>query len=49
MNNKARDQKIQRELEDAGWKVIVVWECQLKKDKREETLNNLLLCITNPQ
>ncbi len=25
-------------LEQAGWKVIVVWECELKKAKVEETL-----------
>lgn len=49
MNNKARDQKIQRELEDAGWKVIVVWECQLKKDKRERTLEELYDSITTPE
>ena len=27
-----RDQKKTKELEEQGWKVIVVWECKLKKD-----------------
>jgi len=30
--NQERDARKVRELEDAGWDVIVVWECQLKKD-----------------
>ena len=24
-----------------GWRVITVWECELKKDRREETLRAL--------
>jgi DNA mismatch endonuclease (patch repair protein) len=27
-----RDQKKTKALEEQGWKVIVVWECELKKD-----------------
>jgi len=26
--NAARDRRVQRELRRAGWKVLVVWECQ---------------------
>jgi len=29
--NIARDKKKKQELEDAGWKVFVFWECQIKK------------------
>lgn len=29
-------------LEQEGWKVITVWECGLKSDKKEETLRQLL-------
>ena len=29
------------ELKEMGWNVITVWECQLKKDKREQTLEEL--------
>lgn len=30
--NVARDQKKVEELEAAGWKVLTVWECEIKKD-----------------
>lgn len=29
--NAARDKRVERELVAAGWKVLVVWECQTKK------------------
>ena len=34
-------------LESQGWKVLVIWECELKKDKRQETLERLLNTIRN--
>lgn len=40
--NKERDEKEKKEIEELGWKVIVVWECQLKKAEREITLNWLI-------
>jgi DNA mismatch endonuclease (patch repair protein) len=40
--NKERDEKEKKEIEELGWKVIVVWECQLKKVERERTLNWLV-------
>ncbi|WP_320127824.1 very short patch repair endonuclease [uncultured Sphaerochaeta sp.] len=40
--NVKRDQKVIKSLEDQGWKVLVVWECELKgKEKREATLLGL--------
>lgn len=39
--NISRDEEIHRKLSAAGWNVIVVWECELKKDKRENTLEYL--------
>ena len=39
--NVARDRKNLTLLEQAGWRVHVVWECQLKKDSIEETIANL--------
>lgn len=27
-----RDRRKQKEIEEAGWRVVTVWECQLKKD-----------------
>lgn len=32
-------------LEQAGWRVLIVWECELKKTKVEETLVSLVLRI----
>lgn len=40
--NKERGEKEKKEIEELGWKVIVVWECQLKKAERERTLNWLI-------
>lgn len=40
--NVERDQRNVKALEDAGWKVHVVWECQLKKDAIEQTMADLL-------
>ena len=40
--NKERDVQNEAALIAAGWKVHVVWECELKKDKREETFAKLL-------
>ena len=40
--NVERDVREQKELRELGWKVLVVWECELKKDVREETLSRLV-------
>lgn len=40
--NVERDEQNLRALEEAGWKVHVVWECQLKKKAIDETLAELL-------
>ena len=45
--NKERDERNQKELEAMGWNVIIVWECELKKDKVEQTLDNLYNQITS--
>ena len=34
-------------LEEQGWRVIVIWECQLKKKVREDNLMKLYLIILN--
>ena len=36
--NQERDQRVWRELEAAGWSVIIVWECELKKANLEATI-----------
>ena len=40
-NNIARDRITYQKLSELGWNVIIVWECQLKKDNRENTLESL--------
>lgn len=39
--NIQRDAENQQKLEADGWKVIVVWECELKKSIAEERLSRL--------
>lgn len=31
------------ELKNEGWRVLTIWECQLKKDKIEKTFSNIIL------
>lgn len=40
--NASRDVAQQKALSDLGWNIIVIWECQLKKDKEEKTLTGLV-------
>ena len=46
-HNKQRDEENIVKLTDMGWKVILVWECELKKAFREERLEKLIYEI-NP-
>ena len=39
--NVERDERNLAALRDMGWRVHVIWECQLKKDSIEETIANL--------
>ena len=43
--NIENDKKACKELKKAGWRVITIWECQLKKDKVEQTLKKLLASL----
>jgi DNA mismatch endonuclease (patch repair protein) len=45
--NIQNDKIISRMLENMGWQVIIIWECELKKEKREKTLCMLLNNIKN--
>lgn len=40
--NRARDQRNHAELLDAGWTVVVVWECRLKKGRAEQTMREVV-------
>ena len=44
--NKERDKHNQELLIEMGWNVITVWECQLKKDRQDQTLKELYIKIT---
>ena len=39
--NVERDQEVHMQLEALGWRVLTVWECELKKAVREQTLEQL--------
>ncbi len=39
--NAERDLQNKQRLEEAGWRVITVWECQLKKDRFQKSMENL--------
>ena len=41
--NKERDREELRQLEEMGWHCITVWECDLRKDRLEATLESLVL------
>lgn len=49
-NNVARDVRNENELKSLGWRVIRVWECDIKRVAgREEYLQSLYYTITKPQ
>ena len=37
-----RDKENYSSLSSEGWNIIIIWECELKPDKRTDTLNNLI-------
>ena len=39
--NQERDQEVWRQLEAKGWFVIIVWECELKKNVLSETIERV--------
>lgn len=43
--NRENDRKNNELLKDLKWNVITVWECSLRKEKRESTLNDILNMI----
>ena len=44
-SNIDRDAIKATQLKELGWRVITIWECELKKDKREQTLENIINTI----
>lgn len=43
--NRENDRKNYELLKEMRWNVITVWECSLRKEKRESTLNDILNMI----
>lgn len=39
--NRERDQEEYKALHDAGWQIVVIWECQLKKTIIESTMHDV--------
>lgn len=40
--NVERDKRNYQILNDLGWKVLIVWECELKSKEKEKTLRNIV-------
>lgn len=47
LSNKERDKRVISDLEQHGWHVIIIWQCQLKKSNEEETILSLINDINN--
>ena len=45
--NKERDRREQQQLARMGWHCITVWECELKKGKRKQTLASLAYTLNH--
>ncbi len=45
--NKERDKAEQRKLAEMGWHSIVVWECELKPQMREGTLDSIAFTLNH--
>ena len=41
LRNVERDKNNLQELRDQGWNVLIVWECELKKNNYEDTISRL--------
>ena len=45
--NQERDQRNYQLLQENGWQVIVIWECQLMPKRIEQTMNEVELRLNN--
>lgn len=43
--NRKRDQRNYQLLIDAGWQVLVIWQCKLTKDKLESTMQSVAVAL----
>lgn len=44
-HNIENDQKAIIALQNEGWKILTIWECDLKNNKKEQTLSELIKTI----
>jgi len=44
--NQERDLEVQHKLAKMGWHCITIWECELKPDNRESTLQSLVYTLS---
>lgn len=49
LGNVERDQTNRKQLAESGWNILTVWECELKKDRAESTLETLVREIRNKE
>ncbi len=40
-----RDTKNMKELKELGWNPVIIWECELKSENCDKTLNNLAVTL----
>ena len=45
--NKERDKEEQRKLAEMGWHCITVWECELKPNRRENTIESIAFTLNH--
>ncbi|WP_300491844.1 DNA mismatch endonuclease Vsr [Flavobacterium sp.] len=43
----SNDKKVILSLQNSGWKIITIWECELRLKKADKTLNQLPFLIQN--
>jgi len=48
-SNVERDLINQKKLQEQGWQVITVWECELRKDKMKQTLDVIVDALNESQ
>lgn len=46
LGNRERDQQHYRKLNEIGWEVIIIWECELKSEEIGNTLHDVIDRLT---
>lgn len=48
-NNCVNDTRIKTQLKKQAWQVLILWECELKKDKFEHTMKKVCRRLSRPR